>query len=197
MRKASGKGAWRNRIVRTGTEKAGQLLGNEMNWKIHPGAQQDAVRTLIGHDLGWLQTVLVNLRTAKVWGRDRRVETLLDGHLRAQLALQQGEDTPVPVTYVDLTPAEERLALLTLNPTAAMAVADDEKLDALLAEPLETELDVRALLGREAPPEAEISEEHAPPTRFSVLVECRDQGARDDLMAKLKQEGYRCRPMTS
>jgi predicted RNA binding protein with dsRBD fold (UPF0201 family) len=56
----------------------------------------------------------------------------VDGHLRVTLALRQGDDTPVPVTYVELSEAEESLALATLDPLSAMAYADKQKLDELL-----------------------------------------------------------------
>lgn len=45
----------------------------------------------------------------------------------------------VPVAYVDLTEDEERKALLSLDPIAAMAEADKEALDALLREVSTTE----------------------------------------------------------
>src|SRR5438445_7754487 len=41
--------------------------------------------------------------------------------------------TTVPVDYVELSPAEERTILATLDPIAALAGADKEKLEAVLA----------------------------------------------------------------
>lgn len=63
---------------------------------------------------------------------NRRTGHLLDGHLRLRLALGRGEPT-VPVLEVDLEPDEERLVLATLDPIGAMAEADGERLDELLA----------------------------------------------------------------
>lgn len=80
-----------------------------------------------------MQNVIINRRTSEEWGKDRLVETLVDGHLRVSLAISHGNDT-VPVTYVDLTPNEEKLILATIDPISAMAVTDKEQLDALLRE---------------------------------------------------------------
>ncbi len=124
---------WQNRIVGTGTARADSLLANEKNWRIHPRPQQDALGGVLG-EVGWVQQVIVNKRTAGAWGRDQNVETLVDGHLRVTMALRQGDDTPVPVVYVDLSPDEEALVLATLDPLSAMAVHDKDKLDQLLRE---------------------------------------------------------------
>ena len=66
--------------------------------------------------------VLVNSTTGKV----------VDRHLRIELALARQEAT-VPVTYVELSEAEERLVLASLDPLAAMAIAEKDALAALLA----------------------------------------------------------------
>jgi len=82
--------------------------------------------------VGWVQDVIVNLRTSEEWGADQNVQTLVDGHLRVTLALRAGEDTPVPVKFVDLSPSEEAQVLATLDPIAAMAATDKDKLDELM-----------------------------------------------------------------
>ncbi|MCY7417624.1 MAG: hypothetical protein LH650_03855, partial [Chloroflexi bacterium] len=50
--------------------------------------------------MGWVQEVVVNNRTGY----------LVDGHLRAQLAISRDEAT-IPVVYVDLSEEEEALVL--------------------------------------------------------------------------------------
>jgi hypothetical protein len=146
---AAKKPAWRNRIVSHGEAQAGQLLANEANWRTHGKPQQDAMRALLGNELGWLQSVIVNRRTAPEWGRDRNVETMLDGHMRVQLALRLGEETPVPVTYVDLTRREERLALASFDRVGALAGTDDEVYDVLLADLADVSPDISAVLVRQ------------------------------------------------
>ena len=111
---------WRNRIVGTGDEAPDQLLANPRNWRIHPKAQQGALASVLD-DVGWVGQVLVNRQTGH----------LVDGHLRVELALRR-EEPSVPVTYVDLSEAEEALVLASLDPLAAMAVADPTKLRELL-----------------------------------------------------------------
>lgn len=113
---------WRNRITGSGEEAPDQLLANPKNFRIHPKNQQDALSGALG-ELGWIQQVVVNQQTGHV----------IDGHLRVSLAISKREAS-VPVLYVDLSPEEEALALLTLDPIASMAAADKEQLDALLRE---------------------------------------------------------------
>ena len=74
-----------------------------------------------------MQEVIVNQRTGN----------LIDGHLRCQLAAREGAKT-IPVKYVDLSEEEEALVLSTLDPIAAMATTDKQKLDELFAS-IETE----------------------------------------------------------
>jgi DNA modification methylase len=112
--------AWRNRIVGLGEESPEQLVANPLNWRTHPAAQRDALRGSLG-TVGWVQQVMVNKRTGNV----------VDGHARVEEAISRHEAT-VPVLYVDLEPDEERLVLASLDPIAAMAQRDDERLRDLL-----------------------------------------------------------------
>ena len=110
---------WQNRIVGTGEVDPHELTPNPLNWRRHPSTQQAAVHEALER-LGWVQQVIVNRRTGR----------LIDGHLRVELARERGER--VPVLYVDLDEDEERLALATLDPLAALAEPDDEVLAQLL-----------------------------------------------------------------
>ena len=105
---------WRNRIVGYGEEDADQLLANPFNWRIHTSQQQRAMAGVLA-EIGWVQTAIVNRVTGHI----------VDGHMRASLALKEG--AKVPITYVDLTEEEERIVLATYDPIGAMAVADAEK----------------------------------------------------------------------
>lgn len=140
---------WGVRIVGHSRQKAGEFLANPANWRTH-GLAQEAQLTSVLNDVGFVQSVIVNKRTDAAWGRDRNVETLVDGHLRVKAALARGEDTEVPVSFVDLTPDEERLVLLTLDPIGTMAGRDDELLQGLRTqvevEWPEIDLDLDALL---------------------------------------------------
>lgn len=109
-----------NSIVGTGVEAPDQLLANPMNYRRHTQAQRDALRDML-KNVGWIQNVIVN----RVTGH------LVDGHLRVDLAMQDGE-TGVPVVYVELSPEQERLALAGLDPIAAQAKTDPVALKDLL-----------------------------------------------------------------
>lgn len=125
------KSDWQNRIVGHDMKPASWFLANEANWRIHPKNQQEGLGGVLD-EVGWVQDVIVNKRTGEEWGADQNVETLVDGHLRITLALRNGDDTPVPVKFVDLSPDEEALILLTLDPLGAMAATDKAKLDELM-----------------------------------------------------------------
>jgi len=112
---------WANRIVDHGQEAPDQLLANPGNWRIHPQAQQRALASVLT-EVGLVQDVIVNRTTGR----------LIDGHLRAELAIAEGQPE-IPVVYVELSEEEERIVLASLDPIAAMASADRDKLSELLA----------------------------------------------------------------
>jgi DNA modification methylase len=113
---------WRNRITRYGEEAPDQLLAHELNYRVHPKAQQDALRGVL-NAVGIVQNVIVSERSGK----------MLDGHLRVELALSDGQPT-IPITFVDVDEDEERVILAALDATAAMAGTDQELLDSLIAD---------------------------------------------------------------
>lgn len=110
--------AWR--IVGYSDEPVDSLLANPGNWRIHPKSQQEALAGVI-REVGVVQNILVNKTTQHV----------VDGHLRIALAMRDSQPT-VPVTWVELSEAEEALILATLDPLGAMATADASNLDELL-----------------------------------------------------------------
>lgn len=125
---------WQNRIVGYGEEAPDQLLAHPDNFRVHPKHQQDALAGVLA-EVGVVQNILVNRTTGR----------LIDGHLRVSLALRDGQPS-VPVTYVELSEAEERLVLATLDPIAALATTDAAKLDALLRDVSTGEAAVQAML---------------------------------------------------
>ena len=112
-------GKIKNRIVGSGEEQLDQIMFNPRNWRIHPLNQQNALKGVL-EEVGWVQQVIINKRTGN----------LIDGHLRCQLAAREGQKT-IPVVYVDVSEDEEALVLATLDPIAAMAATDKQKLDEL------------------------------------------------------------------
>lgn len=138
---------WKNRIVGRDVKPANQFLANPFNFRVHT-ALQDRALTGSLDTLGWIDDVIVNVQTGHV----------IDGHERIAVALRKGEDTPVPFKLVDLTPAEEAQALVSLDPIAAMAKTDDEILEAIWAQIQTDNEDVQEFIahlqGETEPPES-------------------------------------------
>ena len=139
-RRSSGRGRpsvpvpWRSRIVGHADLDPRTLTPNPRNFRRHPQAQQRALAGAI-EEVGLVASVTQNVTTGN----------LIDGHLRVELAIARGEPT-LPVTLVDLSPAEEALVLATLDPLGAMAEADTATLAALLAELTPSDERLRTML---------------------------------------------------
>jgi rubrerythrin len=102
--------------------KASELRPHAKNWRMHPPAQQEALRGILA-EVGYVDALIA--RELK----DGSLE-LIDGHLRAEMT----PDTKVPVLVVDLSDKEAEKVLATLDPLAAMAERDQAKLDELLGD---------------------------------------------------------------
>lgn len=113
-----------------------ELPANPKNWRKHPKAQQDGLTGVLS-DVGWVQSIVFNQRTGR----------LIDGHLRVELALKNGEPE-VPVTVVDLTQEEEDAILASFDPISAMAKTNHEALAALIANIKTTNPDFKDLIDR-------------------------------------------------
>lgn len=107
-------GKARIRISEHVVMRAGDLLPNPLNWRMHPPAQVEAIRA------GFAEIGVVSESLAV---RTRRGVMLLDGHMRANL----DPDQPLPVAILDLTPAEQRKLLGSYDVIGAMAERDDGK----------------------------------------------------------------------
>ncbi len=110
----------RDRIRELRRVPARELLPNLKNWRRHPKAQADALRGLLA-EVGYADALLVRELP------DGRL-MLIDGHLRAETT----PDSEVPVLVLDVTAEEADKILLTLDPLAAMAEADSERISKLL-----------------------------------------------------------------
>jgi ParB-like chromosome segregation protein Spo0J len=110
----------RNRIGELRLVRAGDLVPNPRNWRVHPKLQREAMQGLL-EELGYTDALIA--RQLPEGGL-----MLLDGHLRAKIT----PDTMVPVLIVDVTAEEADKILLTLDPIGAMASADTARLSELL-----------------------------------------------------------------
>src|ERR1700736_5958186 len=86
---------------------ATELPDNPRNWRLHPFAQQAALRD-IKQEVGWAGALLYNEKTGR----------LIDGHLRKEIA-KKGEK--VPVLVGSWSEQDEAKILVTLDPIATMA----------------------------------------------------------------------------
>jgi DNA modification methylase len=109
----------RDRIKELRRVKASEILPNPANWRTHPKAQQDAMRGILA-EVGIADALLVRETPAGL--------QLIDGHLRADVA----PDSEWPVLVLDVDDKEAAKLLATVDPLAAMAETDPEKLDELL-----------------------------------------------------------------
>ena len=110
----------RDRIRELRRVRAKDLVPNPKNWRRHPKAQADALRGLLA-EVGYADALLVRELS------DGRL-MLIDGHLRAETT----PDSEVPVLVLDVTAEEADKILLTLDPLAAMAEVDSERIGKLL-----------------------------------------------------------------
>lgn len=113
--------AWRLRRVKIGQVRADQLCPHPDNPKHHPWKQRTYTASSI-NSLGQLAPITVNLTNGY----------LVDGHDRAWLALDHGDDTLVEVDYVELTEDEHLLAMQILDETGQHFEYNRERLDSLL-----------------------------------------------------------------
>lgn len=127
--------AWDNRIVEYDPAvPLDQLLAHPRNPKIHPTAQTDALKGILG-DVGWLTGLIVNTRTGH----------MLDGHDRVKAAMQAGQTT-APVFYVSVPEDQEPYILATFDPVGTLAGTDSAVLTDLLREVSSADSAVQALL---------------------------------------------------
>jgi DNA modification methylase len=112
--------AFRDRIRELRRVKAADLRPNPKNWRKHPKVQADALRGVLS-EIGQADALLV---------RELPDGTLMiiDGHLRAETM----PDSIVAVLVLDVTEEEADKLLLTIDPLAAMAESDPERMASLL-----------------------------------------------------------------
>lgn len=110
----------RDRVKELRRVPAGELLANPKNWRLHPPKQRAVLEGLLA-EVGYADALIARELP------DGTLE-LIDGHLRAETT----PDAVVPVLILDVSESEADKILTTLDPLAAMAEIDDEKLRALL-----------------------------------------------------------------
>lgn len=127
----------KDRIVELRRVPANQLAPNPKNWRLHPIAQQNALRGLLSE---------IGISAAAIAVERPEGLVLIDGHLRSEIV----GDEILPVLIVDLNDEEADKLLTTFDSVSGMATADPEKLEQLLSE-ISTKSDaVQAMLDKMA-----------------------------------------------
>lgn len=112
--------SWENKIIEYGEKPASEFVANPDNFREHPKAQKMAVTASLDEN-GWVLPVCQNVRTGH----------LLDGHERIEQALENG-NASVPYVLVDVAEEDEGKIIASLDPIAAMAKINKEKLEHVL-----------------------------------------------------------------
>jgi len=180
----------RDRIRELRRVRAADLLPNPKNWRLHPLAQQNALRGVL-EEIGFADALLAR-------ETDTGQLMLIDGHLRAETT----PDALVPVLVLDVDETEAAKLLATLDPLAALAEVDQEKLDALLPEVETNSAALRNMLNDLAGAgeltvldgEAEVAEI---PEQWRILIDCRSEQEQDALLLRFQAEGISCRALVS
>jgi len=186
--------AVRNRIRAHLRVRAGDLVPHELNPRVHPEAQRQALAALY-HEIGFARSLLAYELP------DGRLK-LIDGHLRRDM----DPDMPVDVEVLDVNDAEARALLLSLDPLAQLA-GHDQAVLARLRGLTQTSSDALANLwgavGRSGAAVQETLEKTRPqrppaiPEQFLILVECPDEAAQTALLQRFQTEGLRCKALVS
>lgn len=109
----------KDRIKELRWTKASELIPHPHNWREHPPAQRAAMNGVLA-EIGFADAVIARETPEGL--------QLIDGHLRQEVS----GDQPIPVLIVDLTDEEADKMLVTLDPLAMMANANQDNLLALL-----------------------------------------------------------------
>lgn len=109
----------KNRITELRQVKAGDLLENPRNWRTHPEAQRSALTAVLDE---------VGIAGALVGYETEDGLRLIDGHLRKE----QDPEQEWPVLVLDVDDLEADKLLVTMDPLAAMADANEQVLADLI-----------------------------------------------------------------
>jgi hypothetical protein len=184
----------RCRIKRHVRVRAGDLVPHELNARVHPDAQREALAALYA-EVGFARSLLAYELP------DGRLK-LIDGHLRAGM----DPDHEVEVEVLDVSDEEARKLLLSIDPLAQLVDYDRATLDQLrritttdsaaLANLWESIDQSRAAVETSLAADAKPRPETVP-EQYLVLVECPDEPTQLALLERFQNEGLKCRALLS
>jgi len=186
----------RNRIKAHVRVRAGELVPHELNPRTHSAAQRAALAALYA-EIGFARSLLAYELP------DGRLK-LIDGHLRQDLA----PDMEVEVEVLDVSDAEARALLLSLDPLAQLADYDRAALDRLRSLASTSSDAIANLWASIAQTNAAVEESLAAvrgarersesiAEQFLILVECVDEQTQIELLQRFQQEGLKCKALVS
>ncbi len=183
----------RNRIKAHVRVRAGDLVPHELNPRMHSEAQRAALAALYA-EIGFARSLLAYELP------DGRLK-LIDGHLRQDLA----PDMEVEVEVLDVSDAEARALLLSLDPLAQLADYDHAALDRLRSLASTSSDAIANLWASIAQTNAAVAESLAAarkrsesiPEQFLILVECGDEQTQIELLQRFQEEGLKCKALVS
>jgi hypothetical protein len=114
LKGGGGSGGIRNRIKGHRRVRAGDLVPHEWNYRLHPDGQKDAVLALY-QEVGFARSLLAYELP------DGRLK-LIDGHLRREI----NPDMEVEVEVLDVTEAEARELLLSIDPPVGLGQMQEQ-----------------------------------------------------------------------
>jgi hypothetical protein len=183
----------RNRIKRHVRIRAGDLVPHELNPRLHPDVQRQALAALY-REIGFARSLLAYELP------DGRLK-LIDGHLRRDLT----PEMEVEVEVLDVDDAEARALLLSIDPLAQLAdhdVAALDELRRLTTTDSEALNDLWQRIARsneevDAALKAARERDNEPPEQFLILVECAGEAEQTELLRRFQGEGLKCKALVS
>jgi len=162
---------------------------HEFNFRTHPEQQKSALLALY-QEVGFARSLLAYELP------DGRLK-LIDGHLRREL----DPDLEVEVEVLDVTEAEARVLLLSIDPLAALAETQQQlharllELTPTASEELRAAWEATAQGLLEAPVVRQGMQGIA--EQFLVLLTCRDEAHQVELLQRFQAEGMECKALLS
>jgi hypothetical protein len=177
----------RNRIKGHRKVRFGDLVPHELNPRTHSEAQR-AVLAELYEEIGFARSLLAYELP------DGRLK-LIDGHLRRDLT----PDAVLDVEVLDVSDAEARTLLLTLDPLAELAGYDQEVLEKLRQAADQDSAALGALRQALAEEDAAARKRSRPPQdeeayqeQFLVVIICEDEDQQKELLGRFREEGLNC-----
>lgn len=178
----------RDRIKAFRRVAARDLQPHPRNWRIHPPAQQKALRAMLA-EVGYAGALLAREQV------DGSLQ-LIDGHLRAETT----PDQFVPVLVLDVDEDEANKLLAFWDPLSALAGRDEKQAQLLASLVVTSNSDLQKMLddlrGETAATSHSPVAERDLEASYQLVVQCADETQQRRLFERFTAEGLTCRVLT-